>query len=66
MVFFKCQRDCGNDSCLLSLTTSLGSSECDLNYLQGEVFKLCIIAINEQIDDSSLKSSWIPENCSLP
>ena len=61
--FFKCQRDCGNDSCLLSLTTSLGSSECDLNYLQGEVFKLCIIAINEQIDDSSLKSSWIPENC---
>lgn len=53
--FFKCQRDCGNDSCLLSLTTSLGSSECDLNYLQGEVFQLCIIALNEQTDDSSLK-----------
>lgn len=64
--FFKCQRDCGNDSCLLSLTTSLGSSECDLNYLQGEVFKLCIIAMNEQINDSSLKSSWIPENYSVP
>lgn len=61
--FFKCQRDCGNDFCLFFFIIFFGLSECDFNYLQGEVFKLCIIVINEQIDDLSFKSFWIFENC---